>query len=139
MLSSIFYTLVFVCTDKREKRIFVEFFRNCLNIPYVKVIFLLREDYVHYLFEGEQFNLDAIDNNILDKDFRYPLRNFYPDEAKTIIKNLTERSHFDLDLELLNELVQDLAGDLGEIRPIELQIVGAQLEADKITTLAKWG
>ncbi len=133
-----FEEFFFVCTDKRERRIFFEFFRNCLDIPYVKVIFSLREDYVHYLFEGEQFNLDAIDNNILDKDFRYPLRNFYPNEAKTVIKNLTERSHFDLDLELLNELVQDLAGDLGEIRPIELQIVGAQLEADKITTLAKY-
>jgi hypothetical protein len=31
-------------------------------------------------------------------------------------------------------LVQDLAKDLGEVRPIELQIVGYQLETEKITT-----
>ncbi|MEQ8976210.1 MAG: hypothetical protein RIE73_38230 [Coleofasciculus sp. C1-SOL-03] len=33
-----------------------------------------------------------------------------------------------------DQLVQDLAKDLGEVRPIELQIVGYQLETEKITT-----
>jgi hypothetical protein len=32
-------------------------------------------------------------------------------------------------------LVQDLAGEAGEVRPIELQVVGTQLQAENITTL----
>jgi Tol biopolymer transport system component len=34
--------------------------------------------------------------------------------------------------------VQDLAGELGEVRPIELQVVGAQLQTDKITKLEQY-
>jgi hypothetical protein len=39
---------------------------------------------------------------------------------------------------LIEVLVQDLAGELGEVRPIELQIVGAQLQTEKIKTLSKY-
>jgi hypothetical protein len=34
--------------------------------------------------------------------------------------------------------VRDLAGELGEVRPIELQVVGAQLQTDNITTLEQY-
>jgi WD40 repeat protein len=40
--------------------------------------------------------------------------------------------------ELVDELVRDLAEDLGEVRPIELQVVGTQLQAEAITTLEKY-
>ncbi|MEH2422129.1 MAG: hypothetical protein V7K48_14795 [Nostoc sp.] len=32
----------------------------------------------------------------------------------------------------------DLAGELGEVRPIELQVVGAQLQTENITILAEY-
>ena len=134
-----FEEFFFVCTDKAERRIFFEFLRDCLNIGFVKVILSLRRDYLHYLLESEQaIDLDAINNNILDKNIRYPLGNFSRDEAKAVIQRLTERSQFYLQPELIDELVRDLAGELQEVRPIELQVVGAQLQADNITTLEQY-
>jgi len=34
--------------------------------------------------------------------------------------------------------VRDLAGELSTVRPIELQVVGAQLQAEGITTLVQY-
>ncbi len=123
-----------------DKRIpFFEFIRDCLNIPYVKIILSLREDYLHYLLECNRLtHLEAIDNNILDKKILYYLGNFSPEDARSVIQSLTESSQFYLEPPLIDELVRDLARDLNEIRPIELQVVGAQLQTDKITTLAQY-
>ncbi|MBE9127145.1 MULTISPECIES: PD40 domain-containing protein [unclassified Coleofasciculus] len=134
-----FEEFFFVCTDLRERRQFYEFLRDCLNIPYVKVILSLREDYLHYLLECDRFaNLDVINNNILDKNIRCYLGDFSPERAKSVIRELTDRSQFYLEPALIDELVQDLAGELGEIRPIELQVVGAQLQTENITTLEQY-
>ncbi|HEY9798946.1 MAG TPA: tetratricopeptide repeat protein [Leptolyngbyaceae cyanobacterium] len=137
-----FEEFFFVC-DRSEHERFFEFFRNCLNQPFVKVLVSLREDYLHLLLRGSRkLNLDVINNNILDKQILYYVGNFLPEEAKSIILSLTERAHFDLEPELVNELVNELARDVGEVRPIELQIVGDQLQTDNITTLSQyreWG
>ncbi|MEH2242153.1 nSTAND1 domain-containing NTPase, partial [Nostoc sp.] len=134
-----FEEFFFVYTDQSQRRLFYDFLRVCLDIPFVKVILSLREDYLHYLLDLERlFNLSAINNNILDKNIRYYLGNFLPADAKAVVLSLTERSHFYLEPALIDELVQDLAGELGEIRPIELQIVGTQLQTEKITTLEKY-
>lgn len=122
-----------------QRRQFYEFLRSCLDIPYLKIILSLREDYLHYLLEWERLtNLDVINNNILDKNIRYYLGNFSPKDAKAVIESLTERTHLYLEPALIDKLVEDLACEFGEIRPIELQIVGAQLQTDKITTLEKY-
>ncbi|MHC5732047.1 MAG: hypothetical protein ACYTXY_49885, partial [Nostoc sp.] len=106
------------------RRAFYEFLRVCLDIPFVKIILSLREDYLHYLLELDRlFNLTAINNNILDKNIRYHLGNFLPADAMAVVQSLTERSHFNLEPALIKKLVEDLAGELGEVRPIELQIV----------------
>ena len=123
--------------DKR--RHFFDFLRNCLNIPYVKVILSLREDYLHYLLECERFaELKIINNDILNKHNRHYLGNFSPEDAELVIHSLTKRSQFYLEPQLIHELVQDLARELGEVRPIELQIVGAQLQTENITTLIQY-
>jgi len=128
-----------VHANKTKRRIFFEFLQDCLNIGYVKVILSLREDYLHYLLEYERLiNLDAINNNILDKNIRYPLGNFSSEEARVVIRSLSERSQFYLQPELIDELVRDLAGEVGEVRPIELQVVGSQLHEEKITTLEQY-
>ena len=131
-----FEEFFFAYKDQDKRRPFFEFIRDCLNIPYVKIILSLREDYLHYLLECNRLtHLEAIDNNILDKKILYYLGNFSPEDARSVIQSLTESSQFYLEPPLIDELVGDLARDLNEIRPIELQVVGAQLQTDKITTL----
>ncbi len=172
-----FEEFFFVYTDQGDRRSFYEFLHQCLNIPFVKVILSLREDYLHYLLELERlFDLAIINNNILAKNIRYYLGNFSVDDAKTVIQTLTRRTHFQslspnlsptrrealksgltgdsgsesviaedrktnqsyLEDALIDQLVQDLAGNIGEVRPIELQLVGMQLQTEKITTLKKY-
>lgn len=138
----------FFFMNNSEQRInFYYFLSECLNIPYVKTIISLREDYLHCLLEFERFSkitndytydLGIINQNILDKDIRYYLGNFSIEDALGIICNFTQNSHYEMKSELINCLVQDLAGELGEVHPIELQIVGAQLQTENITTLEQY-
>ncbi|HEY9673463.1 MAG TPA: AAA family ATPase [Waterburya sp.] len=143
-----FEEFFFACTNLVERRPFYEFLKTCLNIPYVKVVISIREDYLHYLLECDRLaGLDVINNNILDKNIRYYLGDFPPERAKSVILELTERtalcssaslSQFYLEPALIDALVRDLAGELGEIRPIELQVVGAQLQSENITSLEQY-
>ena len=134
-----FEEFFFICKDSVKRKKFYDFLRDCLDIPYVKVILSLREDYLHYLLECTRFtNFDVIHSNILDKNIIFYLGNFKPDEAKLVIQSLTERTQFELEPALIDELVKDLAGEVNEVRPVELQIVGAQLQSENITTLAQY-
>lgn len=134
-----FEEFFFVYTDKIQRKPFYDFFRICLDIPFVKIVLSLREDYLHYLLELDRLvDLTVTNNNILDKDILYYLGNFSPPDAQTVIQSLTEKTRFYLQTELITELVKQLAGDMGEVRPIELQIVGTQLQTEQITTLAKY-
>ncbi|MEA5571335.1 hypothetical protein [Calothrix sp. UHCC 0171] len=137
----------FTIKDQAQRVHFYKFISECLNIPFVKVIFSIREDYLHYLLEFERlanergrkgYDLGVINKNILDKDIRYYLGNFSVQDAIGVIDILTQRSHYELSNELIDQLVQDLAGEVEEVHPIELQIVGAQLQAEKITTLEEY-
>lgn len=122
-----------------QRQALFSFLRNFLNIPYVKLILSLREDYLHYLLEfGRITDLDIINNDILSKDNLCYLGNFSQENAYNVIKSLTERSHFYLEEVLIRKLVADLANELGEIRPIELQVVGSQLQEWEITTLSQY-
>jgi len=134
-----FEEFFFAYRDPIQRRPFFQFLRDCLNIPYVKVILSLREDYLHYLLECNRLtHLDAIDNNILDKNILYYLGNLSPKDARAVIQNLTETSQIHLNPDLIDSLVVDLAGNLGEVRPIELQVVGDQLQTENISTLAEY-
>ncbi|MBD0262106.1 MAG: hypothetical protein ICV78_05075 [Tolypothrix sp. Co-bin9] len=143
-----FEELFFLNRHPTEIREFYNFFSNCLNISFVKIIISLREDYLHYLLEFERlsqenkqtnlYDLGIINKNILDKNIRYYLGNFSSQDAISIIHSLTQHSHYELTDELIHQLVEDLAGELGEVHPIELQIVGAQLQAENITTLKQY-
>ncbi|MEQ9359127.1 nSTAND1 domain-containing NTPase [Coleofasciculus chthonoplastes] len=134
-----FEEFFFVYKDTQQRLPFYEFLRDCLDIPYVKVILSLREDYLHYLLEFNRLTmLEVINNNILDKLIIYYLGNFSPADTKSVIQSLTAQSQFFLEEALIDELVSDLAGHLGEVRPIELQVVGAQLQTEKITTLEQY-
>ena len=134
-----FEEFFFAYAKTRQRRSFYLFLKDCLNLPYVKVILSLREDYLHYLLEFDRIaNLEVINHDILSKAIRFPLSDFTPADARTVILSLMERSQFSLETALVNRLVADLAGELGGVRPIELQIVGAQLQDEDITTLLQY-
>ncbi|BBD57602.1 WD-40 repeat-containing protein [Nostoc sp. HK-01] len=134
-----FEEFFFTCIQLAQRQEFDRFLRDCLNISFVKIIFSLREDYLYRLLEFKNLSaLEAIDYNILDKNIRYQLNNFSPEYAKVIIQKLTERSQMNLEPALIEALVEDLSADLGEVRPIELQVVGAQLQDERINTLSQY-
>ncbi|HEY9631693.1 MAG TPA: hypothetical protein V6C84_30750 [Coleofasciculaceae cyanobacterium] len=134
-----FEEFFFAYPEVGQRRSFYLFLKDCLNIPYIKVILSLREDYLHYLLEIDRVaDLEVINHDILSKQIRYPLGDFTPKDARTVIRSLTARSQFSLEESLVTRLVSDLAGSLGGVRPIELQVVGAQLQDENITTLAEY-
>lgn len=122
---------------------FFEFLRKGLDVPFVKVILSLRDDYLHKLLEASR--IDSLKTNnpeimadILQKNNLFYLGNFSRHQAKQVIESLTEHSQFYLEAALIDQLVTDLSQDLGEVRPIELQIVGAQMQRDEIATLSQY-
>lgn len=129
---------LFFSKTRVERYQFYEFLNYCIQIPFVKVILSLREDYLHYLLEVERLNdLTPIKTRIFDPDIRHYVGNFSRENACLVLQSLTERSQFFLKDNLINRLVEDLARD-GEVRPIELQILGAQLQTERITTLTQY-
>ncbi|AFY85412.1 hypothetical protein [Oscillatoria acuminata] len=135
-----FEEFFFACHTPRERRQFFDFLGDCLSrIVSIKVILSLREDYLHELLACDRLeSMKIINNDILARKVRYPLGNFLPEDAQQIIQRLTEKSQIWFPDALIRELVQELAAELDAVRPIELQIVGAQLQAEKITTLAEY-
>ncbi|WP_413173036.1 eIF2A-related protein [Anabaena azotica] len=139
-----FEEFFFVYQEQIARQEFYDFLRECLDIPDVKVVLSLREDYLHYLLEIErkfenEKNTDIVNStDIIGKSTRYYLGNFSPADAKQVFISLTQRSKYRLEEKLIDKLVAELAGKIAEIRPIELQIVGTQLENLNITTLEKY-
>ncbi|MCT7950625.1 hypothetical protein NG798_12560 [Ancylothrix sp. C2] len=134
-----FEEFFWTCNDLEIKLQFYRFLNNCLNLPFVKIILSMRTDCLHYLLEAPQrIHLEAIDNDILSKDILYCLGNFSPSQAKTLIQTLSENAQLYLQPELIEQFVVDLTDNNGEIRPIELQIAGYQLQTKKVRTLAQY-
>ncbi|PSN78311.1 hypothetical protein C8B47_17590 [filamentous cyanobacterium CCP4] len=134
-----FEEFFFACDQPADRLRFYRFLGDCLAMPYIKVVLSLREDYTHYLLECNRLtDLAIIDNNILDKKWIYYLGNFSPEDAKGVIDDLTQPTPYAPTPELVERIVADLAAETGEVRPIELQIVGSQLQAEGIDTLAAY-
>ncbi|MBE9101044.1 nSTAND1 domain-containing NTPase [Vacuolonema iberomarrocanum] len=131
-----FEEFFFAYPDRLQWREFFQFLGNCLDIPDVKVVLSLREDYIHYLLEANRSNyMGAIGHDILGQQVLYPLGNLSLTDARATIQDLTRRSRFSLAPDLIDRLVEDLGGSLKEVRPIEMQVVGAQLQTEGISTL----
>ncbi|MBN4005199.1 hypothetical protein [Nostoc sp. LPT] len=134
-----FEEFFFVYPQPKQRQQFFQFLGECLNILSVKVILSLRVDYLHYLLEcNELSNMTIISKDILSSNVLYKLGNFSLTDAKSIIERLTQTTSFHLESTLIEQLIQDLAIELDEVRPIELQVVGAQLQTENITTLAEY-
>jgi WD40 repeat protein len=135
-----FEEFFFTAQDLTRRTELYDFLAECLNhISDLKIILSLRHDYLFYLLEWNRAsNLSIIDNDILNKKICYYLGKFSIPDAKLVVQTLTERSQLGFSEDLINALVEDLAGELGEVRPIELQIVGTQLEKRQITRLTEY-
>ncbi|MEM9540720.1 MAG: hypothetical protein AAGA60_14600 [Cyanobacteria bacterium P01_E01_bin.42] len=131
-----FEEFFFLCPQIERRQKFYEFLRELLSISFVKVILSIREDYLHHLLEIENcVDLATIDNNLLDRGNRYYLQDLTPSETRSAIVHLTENSHFHLEPALIDAFVGDLSRERGRVRPIELHLVGSQLQSDRIETL----
>ena len=142
-----FYVLIFdqfeeFFFDKEEasdRRHFYEFLQQCIDLPFIKVVLSLREDYLHHLLEAERsINRVSPDWDLLSKDVRYALANFTPEAAEDVIRQLTVAAQYPLPGDLVQRLVTDLSAKTGDVRPIELQVVGAQLQREDIHTLPQY-
>ncbi|MEM8804457.1 MAG: phosphoenolpyruvate carboxylase [Cyanobacteria bacterium P01_G01_bin.38] len=131
-----FEEFFFACQDPDQRKQFYEFLDACLEIDYVKVFLAIREDYLHRILECNDrlVNLKKI-NNILHKDILFFLENLTTEDAKSVIQALTEDTQLSMEPKLVNRVVKDLAGEYGQVLPIELQVLGTQLQVEKISTL----
>ena len=142
-----FEDFFFICKNPQERTRFFDFLKQCFGISNVLIVISLREDYLHYLLELEKYiqdnqqserTTDADYQDVLSYKNRYPLHNFTKEKAKELIRDLTSNSQFKLEDNLIEKLVDDLAGNTERVRPIELQIVGAQLQEEEISSLAEY-
>ncbi len=133
-----FEEFFFVQADRVARQSFYAFLREAIALSNVKIILSLREDYLHYLLECRSELSMINDGDVLSRKVLYEIGNFSRVDARLIIQDLTTRSQFTLEPALLDRLVADLAEPLKAVRPIELQIVGAQLQAENIRTLADY-
>jgi hypothetical protein len=133
-----FEEFFFVQPDRPRRQDFYTFLGRAILLPNVNIILSLREDYLHYVLECEREMTMVEGGDVLSRKVRYEIGNFSSEDARSIIADLTDRSQFRLEPALLDRLVADLAEPLKEVRPIELQIVGAQLQTEGIQTLAAY-
>ncbi|MDX2255825.1 MAG: hypothetical protein NW214_09940 [Pseudanabaenaceae cyanobacterium bins.39] len=130
-----FEEFFFTNTLNDAQQVFIKFWQNCIKSAFLKLVISIREDYLHLLLGLDSDNGDI---DILSRNFRYALGNLSLHDAKILINNVTTQANFILEPALVEALVQDLGGDRGTVRPIELQLVGSQLQDRNITTLAEY-
>jgi hypothetical protein len=135
----VFEDFFLAVTAVAEQQEFFQFFRQCLNLPQVKICISIRQESLHKLLEIEQsIDLSPIGNNILDRSLRYQLRNFSLEQARSTIDQVTGNCRYYLEPALAEQFVHDLADDQSEIPPLQLQVVGAQLQAENVRTMAQY-
>ena len=132
-----FEELFTVCKKTAQRLPLYQFLYDCLSLNSVKIVLSVQVDYLHYLLECNRLtNIEAVINyEILSKQILYYIDNFSSVQAQTIIQSLTEATKLKLEPDLIYEVVKDLNLAADSVNPIELQIVGSQLEVEQITTL----
>ncbi len=118
-----------------QRKAFFTFVAKCLSILTVKIIILLRQDYLYILSELNSHYIPSIIHDIYHRNVLYQVGNISISEVKSLIEDLTKGSDFHLEAGLIEHLVAELATESGEISPLELQVLGTQLQTENVTTL----
>ncbi|NJO21320.1 MAG: AAA family ATPase [Spirulinaceae cyanobacterium RM2_2_10] len=117
---------------------FGRFLYEAMRLPFVKVVLCLREDYLYELLALEAANPNLLDDNWLARENRYPLGDLSREAAIAAIQYLTKQAQRPLEPELIEAVAAELAGTDHCVRPLELQLIGAQLQSDHITTWTQY-
>lgn len=145
----------FICHQSDHGKAFSELLWSCLKLPYVVVILSLRSDYLpslqqltpHCQPRGKVDNssvqdclthLADLSEQPRDHPLLYRVDNFSADSTKLAIHSLIEEGNLPLESPLIEQVVADLTNHCGEIKPLELQLVGLQLQNQGITTLGEY-
>ncbi len=128
-----------VSSPATQRQEFYQFFQACLVLPHVKILLAIRQASLHHLLELERcIDLSLIGESFLDRQIRYQLRNFSISQAQTVISSLTNNCHYYIEPALVDQLVSDLADEYAEIPPAQIQVIGAQLQAENVKTLGQY-
>ena len=134
-----FEEFFFANPNPQDQAAFFEFIgRLCSNIQQLgalKVVFSLRTDYVGYLLLCNDLeSMDCINRDILSRQVLHKLGNLSAERTRQVLANLAPH----LEAELRTRLVVDLSQEMGAVRPIELQLVGFQLESQQIHEMSAY-
>ncbi len=129
-----------ICPNINQRLPLYQFLHECLSLDSVKVILSIQTEYLHYLLEWERHtNLETvIDYEVLSKETLYYISNFDPNHTQEIIKKFTEITELNWESNLIEQVVKDLSATENTVSPIELQIVGNQLQTEEIYNLKKY-
>ena len=132
-----FEELFAVCPKPAQRIPLYQFLYDCLNLDFVKVVLSIQTNYLHYLLECDRLtNLETVINyEILSKEILYYISNFEPNHSQEIIKNLIEPAQLNWEADLISQVVKDLSSADNTVSPMELQVVGTQLQEEAITTV----
>ena len=117
--------------DSLLANVFVEWLNQYITDPQLPIALLIciRSDFLDRLRRlGKKNAIDLFPYNP-----SYELRNFRPDEARSILEEMAKQDKVPFETKLIGEVIIDLDRE-GFVRPPELQIVGAQLKKQQIFT-----
>jgi hypothetical protein len=134
-----FEEFFFANPNQQDHEAFFEFIgRLCSNIQQLgalKVVFSLRTDYVgHLLLCNDLESMDCISRDILSRQVLHKLGNLSAQQTSQVLAQLAPH----LEADLRTRLVADLSQEMGAVRPIELQLVGFQLESQQIREISAY-
>ncbi|MEB3225171.1 MAG: hypothetical protein VKJ86_05140 [Synechococcus sp.] len=119
-----------------ERQDFLKFLAQSLHLPTVNVILSFRNEALAPLLDWENSaDLGPGNRNIFDQRIRHRLGNLQAEAALSLFAQVAHRFDLPWEESLGDHLVQDLRDDHGEIRPRDLQVIGAQLQRDRLYTL----
>jgi tetratricopeptide (TPR) repeat protein len=138
----------FLALPEPQQRLeFYQFIQSCLALPHIKICLGIRQENLHQLLDCERFlelrsashdTAALASYSLLDRQLRYQLRNFSIDQACSVIERLTSNCRYYLEPALAEQFVADLADDYGEVSPVQLQVLGAQLQAENVKTIGQY-
>ena len=132
-------------SDRRDHFPLFNFLGRCLKeVLSLDIVVSIRRDYVHHLLDWPMLKQAAGEGTLSDSAL-FLVDDFSRDRAIAVMERLCQQVDFGIDSESVAGIVDDLAagngardGEEPRVRPVELQLVGAQLEAQQLRSLAAY-